>query len=277
MTPHMISHLPNHDRVAVRRFTANHRPPCRMMVHDHATIALFLEGTSTFWMQGHYELGTGAVLLVPAGTPPHNVEVRGVRSLGLSLCLSCLPDAPGQELSELFDAVRKGACARRQLQPGEPEELEALILRLEQELQTPAPGRKLAVDALMTLLTVMLLRASEAPRSEQRTGASLLVAKALRFVDLHALEGISLSDVARHVARSPAHLAALVKDETGETVGGWIMRARMTQCRQLLIHTDETIERIADRCGFASPSHFHRAFKKMHQMTPGQWRHAYRT
>jgi AraC-like DNA-binding protein len=70
-------------------------------------------------------------------------------------------------------------------------------------------------------------------------------------------------------------VASLVKKATGVTVVGWITRARMSDCRQLLLHTEESVEVIAERCGFASPSHFHRAFKRAHGMPPGEWRRAH--
>jgi AraC-like DNA-binding protein len=104
-----------------------------------------------------------------------------------------------------------------------------------------------------------------------------VVARALEFVHRRGATGISLRDVASHVARSPAHVASLVKTATGVTVVGWITRARLSEGRQLLLHTDESIEAIAERCGFASPSHFHRAFKRAHGAPPGEWRRAHRT
>jgi AraC family transcriptional regulator, transcriptional activator of pobA len=68
-----------------------------------------------------------------------------------------------------------------------------------------------------------------------------------------------------------------VKNATGETVVGWITRTRLSESRQLLLHTDESIETIAERCGFASASHFHRAFRRLHDMSPGEWRRVHRT
>lgn len=67
-----------------------------------------------------------------------------------------------------------------------------------------------------------------------------------------------------------------MKDATGTTVVGWITRARMSECRQLLLHTDDSVEAIAERVGFRSASHFHRAFKRAHGAPPGEWRRAHR-
>ena len=92
------------------------------------------------------------------------------------------------------------------------------------------------------------------------------------FIRAHATEGISLQQVAHHVARSPGHVASLVRAHTGDTIVGWITRVKMAHARRCLLHTDDNVEQIASAAGFASVSHFHRVFKRAHNMTPGSWR-----
>ncbi|MEZ4449644.1 MAG: AraC family transcriptional regulator [Nannocystaceae bacterium] len=271
-----MTHLASHAWVSTRRFTSELASPCRSVVHDHASIALYLEGRAKFWMQGLYELGPGDLLLVPAGSPHYSVEAKGVRSIGVSLCLPCVPAPAREGLSAAFDAVGRGGCATRRLVGDERDRLERLFLDLERELDRGGASGALAVEAYVSLLTVAIARADEGAAASGRRGGASLVARALEYVQRHASAGISLRDVARHVARSPAHVASQVKEATGETVVGWITRARMSECRRLLVHTDENTEQIAERCGFASASHFHRAFKRAHGMTPGEWRRTHR-
>lgn len=261
----------------MRRFTTELAAPRAPLVHDHASVVLYLEGRAKFWMQGLYELGPGDLLLVPAGSPHHAVEAHGARSIGISLCPSCMPATARAHLVAIFDGVRRGACATRHFSPAGRTRLERNFLQLERELTRADGGHELAIDAHVSLLTVLLLRASEGAPATSQAGWSPVVAQALEHVHRHATEGISLRDVAAHVSRSPAHVASLVKEATGETVVGWITRARMSQSRQLLTHTDEPTERVAERCGFSSPSHFYRAFKRAHGMTPGEWRRAPRS
>ena len=271
----LVTHLPRHDRIAVRRFTPHLDAPRHPVLHDHASIALYLGGRARLWMQGLYTLGPGDLLLIPDAAPHYLVEASEARSIGLSLCVSCAPPPVREPLLSLFDAVRRGSCAVRRLEPDAAARVEGVLLELERELQAKRVGRDLAIDASLSLLTVALLRATEGAVAERRD-ANPVVSRALEFVHRHGASGISLRDVADHVARSPAHVATLVKDATGETVVGWITRARMSESRQLLLHTEESVEAIAARCGFASPSHFHRAFRQAHAMPPGEWRRAHR-
>lgn len=276
MSPRLVTHLRAHQWVAMRRLSPDQARPRTPVVHDHATIVFYLSGRAEFWMHGLYELGPRDLLLVPAGVPHYSVRAEGVRSLGVSLCPSCVASKAAQELVAAFDAVRRGGCACRTLGPEDAQRLEQVLRGLEAELASERQGAALAVEAFVSLLAVSISRAGEGAEAKRRGATSPLVAQALQFVQRNAVAGISLRDVAAHVGRSPAHLAALVKDTTGETVVGWISRARMSEGRQLLLHTDQTVEQVAERCGFASPSHFHRAFRRAHSMTPGAWRRAHR-
>lgn len=46
----------------------------------------------------------------------------------------------------------------------------------------------------------------------------------------------------------------------------------MMHARNLLEHSSLSVRQIAERCGFADQSHFGAAFKRMHGMTPLQYR-----
>ena len=270
--PVLVSNLPRHDWIAVRQFTPRLAASRKAVVHDHASIALYLEGRARFWMQGLYTLGPGDLLLVPDATPHYLVEASGVRAVGVSLCLTCAPSSVRAPLTELFDAIRRGGCATRHVVADHAAQVERTLLDIERELREPSVGSALAIEAGVSLLTVALLRAAEGERTKRLTTVNPVVARALEFVQRRGSSGISLRDVAQHVGRSPAHVASVVKNATGTTVVGWITRTRMSECRQLLLRTNEPVDAIGERCGFASASHFHRAFKRAHGMPPGEWR-----
>jgi AraC-like DNA-binding protein len=276
MKPRLVTNLPGHEWIAPRRFTPELTAPRSPVIHDHASIALYLGGHAKVWVQGVYTLGAGDVLLIPDATPHYLVEARGAQSIGVSLCLACVPTVVREHLHAVFANVRAGGCAVRHLTPAETKRVETALLDLEREVGGKRVGRALVVDASLSLLTVAILRADEGQGSQRVAGASSVVSRALEFVHQRGALGISLRDVAKHVARSPAHVATAVKNATGVTVVGWILRARMSESRQLLLHTEESVETIAARCGFASPSHFHRAFKRAHGMPPGEWRRTHR-
>lgn len=245
------------------------------VTHDHAVVGVVTDGHATMWAGATYALGRGDVLLLPEGAPHHLVDTPGATLYGLALCASCLIEPWGVALVEIFDAIRRGAPAVRHVEAGGLARVESALERLEAELADPRAGHALAISGLLSSITVELLRAS--PVADERPPAERpIIADALAYIERHALDGISLRDVARAVGRAPAHVAAVIKDETGRTVGDWVTDARMAFARQLLLRSDETVESIADRLGYRSASHFHRVFRRQHTHTPGAWRALHR-
>ena len=59
---------------------------------------------------------------------------------------------------------------------------------------------------------------------------------------------------------------------TGKSVVQWIVSGRMAEARRLLLQTDEMIDVIAERVGYADPTHFIRMFRREHGATPAAWR-----
>ena len=76
----------------------------------------------------------------------------------------------------------------------------------------------------------------------------------------------------RSVDRSPSHVSTVVRRATGKSVGAWILAGRLAEARNRLLHTDERVEVIAERVGYADPTHFIRLFRRMHDATPAAWR-----
>jgi AraC-like DNA-binding protein len=82
--------------------------------------------------------------------------------------------------------------------------------------------------------------------------------------------------VARAVGRSPAHVTTALTRATGKSAGAWIIAGRMAEARRRLLHSDEPIDAIADRVGYADATHFIRLFRRSHGATPASWRARHR-
>lgn len=276
VVPAPATHRPTHPAVDVRRFVAEGSGPSQgSVVHDHGSVAFYLDGSATMWVGAAYTLRRGDVLLVPEGAPHYRIAAASATGVGVSLCMSCLTESWGAAFARALDEVRRGAAAARRIEPQALEQLERHLDDLERELAGARPGRDLAIAGLLSLVGVAVARASAVSGVTTPTGTPL-VARALAYIEAHALDGISLRDVARAVHRAPAHLAAVVKQETGRTVVEWITHARMAFARQLLLRSDATVEAVAERVGFASASHFHRTFRRLHAVTPTRWRTLHR-
>ncbi|GAX55763.1 helix-turn-helix domain-containing protein [Streptomyces olivochromogenes] len=128
-----------------------------------------------------------------------------------------------------------------------------------------------AVNVLATLATERLGRdaiATPDARTPLRT-------RILEFIDLHLTdEDLSPETIAGAHHISARYLHRLFQDE-GTTVGRWIQRRRLEECRRdLMIRArgGRTIAAVANRWGFMSATHFSRVFRAAYGMSPSEWR-----
>jgi len=243
-----------------------------LAVHTQPRFCVYLDDGARFWMGSVWTLRRGDVLVVPDGMPHHRVDTDTIHLLGLGVCGQCVPDDRwGPPLLGLVSQVRRGGCPVLRPTAGTTEALIHTLQSLQAELARNEAGRSLVIDGLMGIFTGLLLRCRPSERVLP-VAETPLVARAMQWLSDHALEPVSLADVARAVGRDASHVAACVKRETGHPVGHWILCARMAVARDLLLHSDENVGVLAERVGYASPSHFHRTFRKVHGVTPDGWR-----
>ncbi|MER7688416.1 helix-turn-helix domain-containing protein [Streptomyces sp. NPDC097610] len=128
-----------------------------------------------------------------------------------------------------------------------------------------------AVNVLATLATERLGRDATAT-PDARTP---LRARILEFIDLHLTdEDLSPETIAGAHHISARYLHRIFQDE-GTTVGRWIQRRRLEECRRdLMIRArgGRTIAAVANRWGFMSATHFSRVFRAAYGMSPSEWR-----
>lgn len=72
--------------------------------------------------------------------------------------------------------------------------------------------------------------------------------------------------------RSPEHVTRVLRKTTGKTPGDLVAAARRDYAARLLLTTDQTLDAVAEACGFRSLSHFHAFFLKQFGMTPRRYR-----
>jgi len=97
--------------------------------------------------------------------------------------------------------------------------------------------------------------------------------RAVRYIREHACEGMDVADVLRHVSGlSRTRLYDTFPAYFGCSPAAEIVRVRLDEARRLLIQTELSVGRIAERCGFSSHSQFSDAFRRHFELTPLAWR-----
>jgi AraC family transcriptional regulator, transcriptional activator of pobA len=251
--------------VVAGRSIGDDRPTRRAHVtHGHATLAFYTDGGSRIEQNGEWTLAAGDVLVVPAGQPHRMLERRRPSYWGLGFCVPCFA-AGGEALLEPFERVRDGASAVVHIPSARQPFLEALFGELAEGPRTEA--------VQLSLLTLIVDEVDRAARVEIPSIArSSVVADSLRFIERNCLRPLTLREVAAAVRRSPAYVTTALSKATGRTAVEWIVSGRMAQARRLLLHSDERVDVIAERVGYADATHFIRMFRREHGATPAAWR-----
>lgn len=239
-------------------------------VHDYLVLAFCLGGTMRMEQVGSWSLAAGDALLIPAGAPHRILEANDSERWLLGLCPSCFASEGSAELLEPFDRVRAGASAVVHIPAPRRAFLASLFSELEGEIERGENGTAVAQRSLVTLVLTEVARAMSPRASVEPPGS--VVAEALRFIERRCLDPISLQDVADAVHRSPAHVTTLVRRATGRPVQAWIIAGRLAEATRRLRHTDEIVDVIAERVGYADATHFIRLFRREHGVTPAAWR-----
>lgn len=87
-----------------------------------------------------------------------------------------------------------------------------------------------------------------------------------------ALPELSRNSIAEYMHMNPDYLSYLFHAKFGQTLSSYIAATRINKAKELLLHTDLSLNEISERTGFSSTSYFHKQFKKVTGMTPQQYR-----
>ena len=98
------------------------------------------------------------------------------------------------------------------------------------------------------------------------------IAAALRFLREHAMEGINVADVVRHVPLSRRVLESRFKKILGRSPHEELTRLKLERIKQLLTETDLSLAEIASRTGFEHDEYMSVFFRKAEGVPPGQFR-----
>ena len=196
-------------------------------------------------------------------------EYRGVLE-----CMACWSYRKLREKTDLF--LKKAGLIQPDEIEGSIDICKRLTLLLEEKGFQKNPDNSAQVDLSTRELDdigecrqlcmdfIALMEEADAPSNIKA------VREAVRYIQDHYREDISLSDMAKLSCLSPEYFCRLFKEETKETFGVYLMSYRLKRARELLRTTDMKINAVAAQVGYSTAGYFSKIYKKYFGITTEQ-------
>ncbi|WP_083953584.1 AraC family transcriptional regulator [Thauera butanivorans] len=145
-----------------------------------------------------------------------------------------------------------------------------LLDRLEEECRAEAPGSAAMATHIMQIVFIELIRAlpATAARGWLAALADPRIGPALRAIHREPGRAWRLQELAEVSHLSRSQFSARFRQTVGQAPMDYLLHWRMALARQALSRPGATIESVADELGYASPSAFGVAFRRVTGTTP---------
>ena len=240
--------------------------------HEFCKLLLLRSGSGGYSVEGQrYELEAGDIVLIgshcvhrpefEAGAPYERVIIY------ISPEFLQRQSAAGCALEDCFSGEQGHI-----LRPDEKvrRKLFALAARLEQELSGGDYGRVILGNGLLLQLLVEIgrnLQSRADLRPRPVTPGNSRILDMMRYIDANLAEDITIDLLAERFFISKYHMMRLFRQETGQSIHGYLSDRRLLRARELISSGFSATESCF-RAGFRSYSSFTRAYGKRFGSTP---------
>ncbi|MBQ7840452.1 MAG: response regulator [Lachnospiraceae bacterium] len=104
------------------------------------------------------------------------------------------------------------------------------------------------------------------------TNARNKIRMAVRYIEQHYNEDISVNELAERYDMSPNYFSSLFKKEMKQSTVNYITDLRISKAMEYLCKSDKSVVEIAKNVGYEDCNYFFRVFKKAVGVTPQQYR-----
>lgn len=153
----------------------------------------------------------------------------------------------------------------------------ALLHVLAEEMKIQAPGQRALLDRLLDVLLISSLRTWFVGRGDEAPGwfrgqRDPLVGQALSLLHDDVAHPWTVEELASRVGLSRAALGRRFTALLGEPPMSYLAGWRLALAADLLVSSDATVATIARQVGYGTPFSLSAAFRRMHGVSPQQYR-----
>lgn len=101
---------------------------------------------------------------------------------------------------------------------------------------------------------------------------SLLIRKAINYINLNLNSNLTLSFIANNIVINPNYLSSKFNKEVHESIASFINRRRIEESLKLMKNASLSITAISEQVGFNDVNYFSKVFKKLLGVSPSEYR-----
>ncbi len=254
--------------------------------HDYYEIGLCVEGSGKFiYLNKEYPVREGDVFLT--NNFENHVAITEADAYSRYLFFIFLPsfiaDPQGRllDLEYLFPFHYNPLSFENRLPAKTPaaQKIGALIREAYTLYEEKDAFHRIALDIKLREILLEFSRhyagrQSHRPQEPGHINAS--IQKAIRYMNLHFNEPLTIQEIAERLDMSPSYFRHLFSQSVRISVKQYITHLRMAQAKKLLLATDRTVSEIIEEVGYHNVTHFYRTFEKYMHMSPASYRGHYR-
>ena len=150
-----------------------------------------------------------------------------------------------------------------------------LTLLFRQFLSNQEAGAPPYAASLLVMLMLAEVAGSSPSVNPVGNGATVLASRADALIRTRFHEPLSTSAIANELRSNPDYLGRTFRQVYGRTLTQAIHARRLKHARKLLLNSEQTVESVAQACGFGEVGYFRRLFKRAEGMTPHKFRALY--
>ncbi|WP_115991158.1 AraC family transcriptional regulator [Cohnella lupini] len=254
-------------------------------LHDRYEFVYVHSGRGTFFIdQNFYDMRQGDLFIIPGNSIhrafPDPLDTVTSSAVFFAPSLVAQPSFDDSyHAIRCFELSRKRKLYKMELDGSLMQRTEDALSEIQVELELKKSGYRQAVSLVFQRWLLLVNRQSLIERSDDPEDAGigpLWMREILLYIASHPHADLGLTSLARQASVTGAHFSRVFKRLTGMNVTDYVNAKRIVLAKELLVETDDTVSRIAERCGFESLPHFHRVFKKIASTTPGGYKRGIR-
>ena len=228
--------------------------------HDNLEIYMLLEGRCWYFIDNKsYLLSSGDIVIIPQGVIHKvNYETPTHSRILINCDASFVPEAVWEVLGEVPCFPKTDRT---------DDKIRKIFAVIEKENKKTDEFWRDIIKTKIAELLILIVRESRetAPIVTQ----SVIVEKAVEYIQKNHQGKLSLEDAAKYCFVSPAHLSRTFKKETGFGFCEYLNIYRLKKADMLLSDGKKhKISEISELCGFEDSNYFSKMYKQMYGISP---------